>query len=202
MKDELTGALEKDLGKSKFVTELTSLLPCIWDIDYSLENVEKFMKDETRDTPLMLAPAKTMVRYEPLGVVLIFGSWNYPYVVSLKPLCQAITSGNCAVIKPSEMSPASSTIIRKLVEKYMDRDCFAVIEGGIEIASKICDYPWDLICFTGSTMKGKLVAAAAAKNLIPCILELGGKCPSVVDVTADINFAANKVAFGRFNNSG
>jgi aldehyde dehydrogenase (NAD+) len=106
------------------------------------------------------------------------------------------------VIKPSEMSPASSTVIRKLVEKYMDKECYAVIEGGVEIASKICDYPWDLICFTGSTMKGKLVAAAAGKNLIPCILELGGKCPSVVDVTADIEFAANKVAFGRFNNSG
>jgi len=150
----------------------------------------------------MLAPAKTMVRYEPLGVVLIFGSWNYPYVVNLKPLCQAITSGNCAVIKPSEMSPASSTVIKKLVEKYLDRECYAVIEGGVEIASKICGYPWDLICFTGSTMKGKLVAEAAGKNLIPCILELGGKCPSVVDVTADINFAANKVAFGRFNNSG
>jgi aldehyde dehydrogenase (NAD+) len=160
------------------------------------------MRDEMRDTPLMLAPAKTMVRYEPLGVALIFGSWNYPYVVNLKPLCQAITSGNCAVIKPSEMSPASSTVIRKLVEKYLDKDCFAVIEGGVEIAAKICHYPWDLICFTGSTMKGKLVAEAAGKNLIPCILELGGKCPSVVDTSADINFAANKVAFGRFNNSG
>ena len=100
----------------------------------------QFMKDEARDTPLTLAPAKTMVRYEPLGVALIFGSWNYPYVVNLKPLCQAITSGNCAVIKPSEMSPASSTVIKKLVEKYLDRDCFAVIEGGVEIAAKICDY--------------------------------------------------------------
>jgi aldehyde dehydrogenase (NAD+) len=160
------------------------------------------MKDDERDTPLALAPARTFVRYEPLGVVLIFGSWNYPYVVNLKALCQAITAGNCAVIKPSEMAPASSAAIKKLVEKYLDPACFAVIEGGIEIASKICNYKWDLICFTGSTPKGKLVAEAAGRNLIPCILELGGKCPAIVDVTADVDFAAGKVASARFSNSG
>jgi aldehyde dehydrogenase (NAD+) len=92
--------------------------------------------------------------------------------------------------------------MKKLVEKYLDADCFTVIEGGVEIASKICDYKWDLICFTGSTQKGKLVAEAAGRNLIPCILELGGKCPAVVDVTADIDFAAAKVVSARFSNSG
>jgi len=116
------------------------------------------MRDDIRDTPLMLAPAKTSVKYEPLGVALIFGSWNYPYVVNFKPLCQAITAGNCAVIKPSEMAPVSSALIYKIVTKYLDPDCYAVIEGGVDIASKICNYQWDLICFTGSTPKGKLVA--------------------------------------------
>jgi aldehyde dehydrogenase (NAD+) len=82
------------------------------------------MKDDNRDTPLMQAPGKSLVRYEPLGVVLIFGSWNYPYVVNLKPLCQAITTGNCAVIKPSEMAPASSSMIKQLVDKYLDKECF------------------------------------------------------------------------------
>jgi aldehyde dehydrogenase (NAD+) len=160
------------------------------------------MKDDHRDTPLLMAPAMSMVRYEPLGVALIFGSWNYPYVVTLKPLCQAIIAGNCAVIKPSEMSPNSSSAIKKLVDKYLDNECFAVIEGGVEIASRISNYPWDLICFTGSTIKGKLVAEAAAKNLIPCIMELGGKCPAVVDSSADVDFAAAKIVFARFNNSG
>lgn len=150
----------------------------------------------------MQAPAKSLVRYEPLGVALIFGSWNYPYVVNLKPLSQAITTGNCAVIKPSEMAPASSAVIKQLVDNYLDRDCFQVIEGGVEIAAKISNYPWDLICFTGSTEKGRLVAAAASKNLIPCILELGGKCPVVVDDSADVDFAAAKIVFARFNNSG
>jgi aldehyde dehydrogenase (NAD+) len=160
------------------------------------------MEDDVRDTELMLAPCKTMVKYEPLGVALIYGSWNYPFVVTLKPLCQAITSGNCAVIKPSEMAPACSTVVREIVEKYLDTSCYAVIEGGPEVAAKIGNYKWDLICFTGSTMKGKLVAEVAAKNLIPCILELGGKCPAIVDTTADLDWAASKVAFARFSNSG
>ena len=151
---------------------------------------------------MLLAPAKTKVRYEPLGVVLIFGSWNYPYVVTLKPLVQAIAAGDCAVIKPSEMAPFASAAIKSLVENYLDKDCFTVIEGGVDVASQICNYPWDLICFTGSTQKGKLVAEAAAKNLVPCILELGGKCPCVIDETADVDFAAAKVAFARFSNSG
>jgi aldehyde dehydrogenase (NAD+) len=160
------------------------------------------MKDVELDTPLMLAPSKTKIRYEPLGVVLIYGSWNYPYVVTLKPLCQAITSGNCAIIKPSEMAPHASAVMKTLVETYLDKDCFAVIEGGPEVAMEIQKHPFDLICFTGSTQKGRLVAEAAAKNLIPCILELGGKCPAVVDVTADLDFAADKIALGRFTNSG
>ena len=93
-------------------------------------------------------------------------------------------------------------MIKNLVENYLDRDCFTVIEGGPEIAARISNYPWDLICFTGSTMKGKLVAEAAGKNLIPCIMELGGKCPAIVDESADLDFAASKVCFARFNNSG
>lgn len=150
----------------------------------------------------MLAPCKSKIRYEPLGVVLIFGSWNYPYVVNFKPLSASIAAGNCAVIKPSEMAPNASAAIKSLVTKYLDQDCFAVIEGGPDVAAAICHHPWDLICFTGSTIKGKLVAEAAAKNLVPCILELGGKCPCVIDDCADIDFAAGKVAFARFNNSG
>jgi aldehyde dehydrogenase (NAD+) len=135
-------------------------------------------------------------------VALIFGSWNYPYVVGIGPLIAAIGAGNCAVIKPSEMGPAASAAIQKLVDKYLDNDCFRVIQGGVDVAIQITSKHWDVICFTGSTDKGKLVAAAAAKNLVPCILELGGKCPCIIDESADVDFAARKVAFGRFYNSG
>lgn len=100
------------------------------------------------------------------------------------------------------MAPQSSQVMKTLVENYLDRDCFAVIEGGPEVAMEITKHPWDLICFTGSTMKGKLVAEAAAKNLVPCILELGGKCPGIVDTSADIDLAAQKIVFSRFVNSG
>ena len=160
------------------------------------------MTDVEVDTSLIMAPARSRIRYEPFGVALIYGSWNFPYIVTLKPLGQAIASGNLAVIKPSEMAPASSAAIKKLVNKYLDKSCYEVIEGGPEVAAKIGTYLWDLICFTGSTQKGKLVAETAAKNLIPCILELGGKCPAIIDDSADLDFAASKIAFARFNNSG
>ena len=100
------------------------------------------------------------------------------------------------------MAPASSAVIKKLVNKYLDKSCYEVIEGGPEVAAQIGTYLWDLICFTGSTQKGKLVAQTAAKNLIPCILELGGKCPIIVDESADVDFAAIKCSFARFFNSG
>lgn len=100
------------------------------------------------------------------------------------------------------MSPNTSAVMKSLVENYLDRDCFEVIEGDPSVAGEIGKYPWDLICFTGSTQKGKLVAEAAAKNLIPCILELGGKCPAIVDTSANVDFAAAKICFARFCNSG
>ena len=95
------------------------------------------MKEESRDTPLLFAPATSKVIYEPFGVALIFGSWNYPYVVGIGPLIAAITAGNCAVVKPSEMGPGASTAIKNLVEKYLDHECYRVIEGGVEVAIAI-----------------------------------------------------------------
>ena len=142
------------------------------------------------------------MQYEPLGVVLVFGSWNYPYVVTLKPLAGAIAAGNCAIVKPSEMSPNSSAALFKLINTYLDKDAYAVIEGGTDVAIEITKQKFDMICFTGSTIKGKLVAEAAAKNMVPCLMELGGKCPIVVEDSADLDFAASKISFARFNNSG
>jgi aldehyde dehydrogenase (NAD+) len=102
------------------------------------------------------------------------------------------------VIKPSELSPATSAAIQKLVENYLDPRCYRVIQGGVDVAIEITKHRWDLICFTGSSTTGKLVAKAAAENLVPCILELGGKCPVIVDQEADVDFAAFKIAFAKF----
>jgi len=156
------------------------------------------MSDVYFDPALIFFPNSTKIRYEPLGVALIYGSWNFPYFVTLKPLANAIAAGNCAIIKPSEMSPKSSSIIQKIVQKYLDNDCYRVILGDVNVSIQIGKFPFDLICFTGSTEKGKLVAKVAAENLIPCILELGGKCPMIIDESADIDFAAMKVAAAKF----
>jgi aldehyde dehydrogenase (NAD+) len=154
------------------------------------------------DTELAFAPGTTAAVYEPLGVVGIYGTWNVPVAVTIKPLINAITAGNCCFIKPTEMCPATSLVIKKLVENYLDKEAFAVVLGGMELAKKMNAQKFDLICFTGSTFVGRIVAIEAAKNLVPCILELGGKCPFIVDRDADINCASTKCMWAKTINSG
>ena len=160
------------------------------------------MADEVFDPPMLLAPMTQKIVWEPLGVVLVFGSWNYPYVVTIKPLIQAIAAGNCCVLKPSELSPVSSDAIEKLVTKYLDPRCYRVILGDARVAQQLNKMKFDMICFTGSTQTGRLVAKAAADNLTPCVLELGGKCPLIVDSMSDIDFAASKCVNWKFQNAG
>lgn len=138
---------------------------------------------------------------EPLGVVLVIGSWNYP-LSTLGSFISAIAAGNAVVIKPSEHSAASSEIIHRLCSQYLDRRFYQVIQGCVPTAVTLTNLPFNKICFTGSSEVGKLVAGAAAKNLTPCTLELGGKCPVMVDGYADIKMAARKIVFGKFTNAG
>jgi aldehyde dehydrogenase (NAD+) len=160
------------------------------------------MKDEHVRTFLTISTAISKIRTEPLGVALIIGSWNYPFIGIIQPLSQAISAGNLAIIKPSELAPFSAKVVEKLVKTYLDPDCFQCIMGGVEVAIEITTFPFDLIIYTGSTDKGKLVAAAAAKNLTPCILELGGKSPMIVDEGCDIDWASKRAIFGRSINCG
>lgn len=129
-------------------------------------------------------------------------AWNYPLMGSITPLANAIGAGNMAIIKPSEIAKSSSKVIKKLVEKYLDQKAYKVIEGDVEVSKEIITKKFDLIIFTGSPEKGKIVASEAGKNLTPCILELGGKCPCIVDKSAFIDYAASKVLFARFANCG
>ena len=135
-------------------------------------------------------------------MVAIYGTWNVPLCVTLKPMISAIAAGNCVFVKPSEFTPEVSIMIQKLVEKYMDKEAIAVVNGNYELAKKMNSQKFDLICFTGSTFVGKIVATEAARNLVPCILELGGKCPFIVEVDADINTAATKCMWAKTINSG
>ena len=130
------------------------------------------------------------------------GSWNYPIFTTVGPLVDVIAAGNLAVIKPSEMSINSSKIIKRLLSRALDTSCYACIEGAVEVAKACTSTKFDLIVFTGSGEKGKLVAGSAARNLTPCILELGGKSPAVIDEMADMNFVAQKIVFGKFANCG
>ena len=149
-----------------------------------------------------MCPGAAYTKYEPLGVVGVFGSWNAPFVTTLKPVIQAITAGNCVIIKPSEHSSESSKVIKKFTDTYLDPEHVVTIEGGVDVAVAVNQLPLDLICFTGSTQVGKIIAQTAAKNLTPCILELGGKCPMIVDHNAQIDFTSAKAAFGKTFNSG
>jgi len=130
------------------------------------------------------------------------GAWNFPFITLFLPLISAITAGNCVLVKPSEMSPNSSGITRKIIENYLDNECIKCVEGGAEVSISCSQLKWDKICFTGSSEKGRLVAQSAAKNLVPCLLELGGKCITIVDESANAAFAGKKVASARTVNSG
>ncbi len=138
---------------------------------------------------MMLGPATSKITNEPFGVVLVMGSWNYPLYTLLGPMVHAIGAGNTVIVKPSEIAPHVSNQVKRFVMKYLDTNAYICVEGQVQVAIALTNKKFDLICYTGSSEKGKLVAQAAAKNLVPCILELGGKCPTVVDESANIDFA-------------
>jgi aldehyde dehydrogenase (NAD+) len=142
----------------------------------------------------MVGPAKSYVVPEPFGVALVLSAWNYPVYTAIPPVATAIAAGNCVVLKPSEMAPNCSKVMVELFDKYLDKNCFRVIEGQIEVSKAITSKPFDVIVFTGSPEKGRLVAGAAAKNLIPCVLELGGKSPTIIDENANLFNAVMRIA--------
>lgn len=131
MKDEFAEALKKDLGRDNFLADLTEITPLLIGAEHDYKHLKKWSSDITENTELALAPGKTYIKYEPLGVVAIYGSWNYPIQVTLKPLVSAISAGNCAIIKPSEVSANSSAAIKKFVDTYLDPEAFACIEGEV-----------------------------------------------------------------------
>jgi aldehyde dehydrogenase (NAD+) len=181
---------------------MAELCPLRHFLEHTIDKLPEYMADVHDDPSIIFSPCSTFVRYEPLGVALIMGSWNFPYFVTIKPLVMAIAAGNCVMVKPSELAPKSSEVMQTLIEKYLDNKCIKVIQGDKDVCIELTNQKFDLICFTGSPEKGKLVAQATAKNLVPLILELGGKCPLIMDKSADFDFAANKCCYGKFQNGG
>lgn len=158
MEQELCEAMSKDLGRDMFMNYLMEITLIEGSLKHELQNIRKWTQDHPEETELFHGPCIAFSRYEPLGVVAVIGSWNAPIVTCLKPLMQAITAGNCVLLKPSEMAPHSSAAIKKFTDKYLDTNFIVTIEGGVDIAVAVNKLPLDLICFTGSTTVGRIIA--------------------------------------------
>jgi len=198
---EIADALCGDLSLNANDSYLTNIFPVTSEIQECIDNIEKWSAPVSKKTPLMTYPSKAYVQNQPRGVVLILGAWNYP-LATLSMIASAIAAGNAVIIKPSEISPRCSAVIAKVFGDHLDKRFYKIIQGGPETGKKLTSLPFSLICFTGSSMVGKFVAKAAAENLTPCVLELGGKCPAFVDSSANIEIAAKRIAFGKFGNAG
>jgi len=192
-------ALHQDLRKCEYETNICEILLLKNEVRLMIDNLNKFAKQRPITKTLGTLFDNVYTRPEPLGVVLIISAWNYPIYLTLTPLIGAIAAGNCAIIKPSELSPASATLIEELVEKFLDQRCFKVVNGGKEETTSLLNERFDKILYTGSTRVGKIVYQKAAEHLTPCVLELGGKSPCYVadDAMGQIEEIAKRIAFGK-----
>ncbi|XP_036623745.1 aldehyde dehydrogenase, dimeric NADP-preferring-like [Trichosurus vulpecula] len=199
--EEITAALYADLHKSKQSVLYEECIYFLQEVEYALSNLPQWILDEpvendnTKDEQLY-------IHSEPLGVVLIIGSWDYPFVLSIQPLVGAIAAGNAVVLKPSEVSEKTAILLATLLPQYLDKDLFPVINGGVPETTELLKEKFDHILYTGSTGVGKIIMTAAAKHLTPVTLELGGKSPCYIDKDCDLDVACRRITWGKFMNSG
>ena len=198
---ELADALQQDLGKHPTESHTTELGFTRNEIDFTLKHLAKWSRSAKVRVPLTLQPASARVTPQPLGVMLILSPWNYPVQLLLAPLCGALAAGNCVLLKPSELAPATSAALARWLPEYLDPDAVAVVEGGKDVTTALLRERFDHIFFTGGAAVAKIVMAAAAHHLTPVTLELGGKCPAIVS-DGDLRAIARRVAFGKFLNAG
>ncbi len=195
-------ALKADLGKCRFEADLTETSFVQAEAKYARKHLEDWMRPQRVRTPLMAQPGKSYIQPEPKGVVLIIAPWNYPMSMVMAPLVGAVAAGNCAIMKPSEITSHTSAALARILPRYLDNEAFAVVEGGIPETTELLELPFDHILYTGNERVARVVMAAAAKHLTPVTLELGGKSPCLIDKSADIEVAASRIAWGKFINAG
>lgn len=200
--NKIADALYQDLGKSEFEAYVTEIGFVYHSIRYLIKNLNKWAKPQKVKTPLHLQPSKSFIIKEPYGTVLIIGAFNYPLQLLIEPLLGAIAGGNCVILKPSENTPHVSAVIEQLILETFAKEYICVIQGGRDETSLLIHAPVDYIFFTGSVPVGKIVMEAAAKNLVPVTLELGGKSPAIVDASANLDLAAKRIVWGKFLNAG
>lgn len=200
--DRIVDALKADLGRPKAEGVLGEIQYLQSEIEDALKHLADWMEPEYCSTPMFVMPATAWRKPEPLGVVLVIAPWNYPIQLALAPLIGALSAGNCVVLKPSEVTVASSALLAELIPRYLDPECVAVVEGGVKEATALLEQRWDHIFYTGGERVGKIVMTAAAKHLTPVTLELGGKSPCIVDESANIKVSARRIIWGKKLNAG
>ncbi|MFH1808183.1 MAG: aldehyde dehydrogenase family protein [Pseudomonadota bacterium] len=195
-------ALRQDLGKPAFEGDLAEVSFVLAELGLAQRKLPRWMRAQKARPPLAILPASAWIEREPLGVVLIIGPWNYPFHLVMLPLLSALAAGNCAVVKPSEVSAATSALLARLIPQYLDPRCVQVVEGGVAETTQLLAQRFDHIFYTGNGTVGRIVMAAAARHLTPVTLELGGKNPCYVDPDIDLDVTARRIAWGKFFNAG
>lgn len=196
----IVDAVKADLNRPEY--EAYFEIASISEVNYAMKNLKSWVKPRKVPTSIEQFPASARIYPEPLGVVLIIGPWNYPFQLMISPLVGAIAAGNCAILKPSEIAAHTSEVVADMISQTFDRAYIAAVEGGVEISQQLLAEKFDRIFFTGGTKIGQIVMEAAAKHLTPVTLELGGKSPCIVDSDIQVEYAAKRIAWGKFINAG
>ncbi|WP_298477038.1 aldehyde dehydrogenase family protein [uncultured Maribacter sp.] len=201
-REKICNALYHDFKKPLVETELTEIYPVIGEIKFAIKNLKKWTKKKKVTTPLSLLGSSSYILYEPKGVCLLISPWNFPINLTFAPLVSAIAAGNTVIIKPSEHSPETSKIMGDIISDLFKPNEITLIQGDVTVSQELLQLPFNHIFFTGSPSIGKIVMKAAAEHLTSVTLELGGKSPTVIDETANIEKAAKRIAWGKFINNG
>ncbi|MBX2895465.1 MAG: aldehyde dehydrogenase family protein [Cyclobacteriaceae bacterium] len=201
-RQRIAKAVNTDLGKSATESDISEVFPVITEVKDAVRNLSDWVRPQAIDAPLTYLGTTSEVQYEPKGTCLIIGPWNFPFNLTFGPLISCLAAGNTAILKPSELTPHTSAVIRDLAKEFFDEDMVAVVEGDSHVAGQLLKLPFAHIFFTGSTHVGKIVMHAAAEHLSAVTLELGGKSPTVIDSSANLADAAKRIAFGKFLNAG
>lgn len=201
-RDAIRQAMHADFSKPTAEVDTTEILPVLEEIKQALENLDRWTTPKKVDAPLTMLGTRSSIMYEPKGVCLIISPWNYPFNLSAGPLVSALAAGNTVIVKPSEMTPHTSALIRKMCGEVFTNNEVTVIEGGTQTSQELLKLPFDHIFFTGSPSIGKVVMKAAAEHLTSVTLELGGKSPTLVTQSANIKTAAQRIAVTKFINNG
>ncbi|USL40828.1 aldehyde dehydrogenase [Priestia megaterium] len=200
--DDILKAVKADLNKPEFEAKRAEVGLVLSEIDFAVKNLAEWAAPKEVETPSTHAGAKSYIYQDPYGLALVIAPWNYPFQLAVSPVVGAIAAGNCVVLKPSELTPHTSSLLAKMFNENFPEEYMTVVEGEVETSTALLKENFDYIFFTGSTMVGKIVAEAAAKHLTPVTLELGGKSPTIVHEDANIEEAAKRIARGKFANAG